>query len=230
MTRVLLVDDDLELCEMLAEYLTVEGFTVETAHDGEAGAARAAAQGGYDVVVLDVMLPRLNGFEALRRIRQSSAVPVLMLTAKGDEVDRIVGLEMGADDYLPKPCNPRELVARLRAILRRTAAEHGEGAGDMVLRAGGVSVRPAGRTAEWRGQSLDLTSTEYNLLEVLVREAGRVVTKAELSEQALGRQLARYDRSIDMHVSKLRRKLGAAPDGRSPIQTVRGVGYQLITE
>ncbi|MEJ2685870.1 MAG: response regulator transcription factor [Gammaproteobacteria bacterium] len=229
MTRVLLVDDDLELCEMLAEYLTVEGFAVDTAHDGEAGAARAS-QGGYDVVVLDVMLPRLNGFEALRRIRQSSPVPVLMLTAKGDEVDRIVGLEMGADDYLPKPCNPRELVARLRAILRRTGAEHGDGGGEGLLQAGGVSLRPASRTAQWRDATLDLTSTEYNLLQVLVREAGRVVTKAELSEQALGRRLARYDRSIDMHVSKLRRKLGVGPDGRSPIQTVRGVGYQLITE
>lgn len=229
MTCVLLVDDDLELCEMLTEYLTMEGFAVETAHDGEAGVARAAER-QCDVVVLDVMLPRLSGFEALRRIRQSSAVPVLMLTAKGDEVDRIVGLEMGADDYLPKPCNPRELVARLRAILRRTGAEHGDRTSDALLRAGGVLVRPASRTAEWQGQPLDLTSTEYNLLEVLVREAGRVVTKAELSEQGLGRQLARYDRSIDMHVSKLRKKLGVTGVGRSPIQTVRGVGYQLIVE
>jgi two-component system OmpR family response regulator len=229
MTRILLVDDDLELCEMLAEYLTQEGFAVETAHDGERGAEKADA-GGYDAVVLDVMLPRMNGFETLRRIRQTSQVPVLMLTAKGDDVDRIVGLEMGADDYLPKPCNPRELVARLRAILRRASAGADTVVTDETIQAGGVTIRPSARTAEWHGQPLDLTSTEYNLLEVLVRAAGRVVSKADLSEQAMGRKLTRYDRSIDMHVSKLRRKLGTNTDGRSPIQTVRGTGYQLVSE
>jgi DNA-binding response OmpR family regulator len=229
MTRVLLVDDDVELCRMLAEYLAPEGFEARAVHDGEAG-ARAALEGGYDAVVLDVMLPRLNGLDALRRIRQSSRVPVLMLTAKGDDVDRIVGLEIGADDYLSKPFNPRELVARLRAVLRRVpAASSGASAESGVLRAGELVLQPAQRRAEWRGRELDLTSTEFNLLGVLVRHAGRVVSKAELSEHGLGRPLARYDRSIDMHVSALRYKLDALPDGRSPIQTVRGVGYQWVT-
>jgi DNA-binding response OmpR family regulator len=227
MPRVLLIDDDVELCEMLADYLAAEGFEVDAVHDGEQGAQRAAA-GGNDVVVLDVMLPRINGLEALRRIRRDSQVPVLMLTAKGDDVDRIVGLELGADDYLPKPCNPRELVARLRAILRRAVAGSDTGAPPEVIRVGEVVLRPAERVAEWRGEAIELTSTEFNVLEVLARNAGRVVTKAELSEEALGRALSRYDRSIDMHVSNLRHKLGLLEDGRSPIQTVRGQGYQLI--
>lgn len=227
MSRVLLVDDDVELCEMLADYLGVEGFAVDCVHDGEQGVARALA-GGYDVVVLDIMLPRLSGLDALRELRRQTQVPVLMLTAKGDDVDRIVGLELGADDYLPKPCNPRELVARLRAILRRTvparsAAEDGE-----TLCVGEAELRPAERVASWAGRPLQLTSTEFNVLETLMRHAGRVVSKAELSEQALGRPLERYDRSLDMHVSNLRHKLGTLPDGRSPIQTVRGVGYQFI--
>ncbi len=223
-TRLLLIDDDTELCAMLGEYLTPEGFAVTAVHDGESG-ERAALSGSYDVVVLDVMMPRLNGIDALRRIRTASSVPVLMLTAKGDDVDRIVGLELGADDYLPKPFNPRELVARLRAILRR-----GVTAPDSTLvHAGPLIVRPAERTAAWRGQALDLTSTEFNLLEVLARHAGHVVSKVDLTEQALGRKLTRFDRSIDMHMSKLRNKLGMLDDGRSPIQTVRGMGYQLIT-
>jgi DNA-binding response OmpR family regulator len=227
MPRVLLIDDDVELCEMLADYLAAEGFEVEAVHDGEQGAKRAVA-GGDDVVVLDVMLPRINGLEALRRIRHDSQVPVLMLTAKGDDVDRIVGLELGADDYLPKPCNPRELVARLRAILRRAATVPGGGAHAERVSVGDLALRPAERIAEWRGEAMELTSTEFNVLEVLTRNAGRVVSKAELSEQALGRPLSRYDRSIDMHVSNLRQKLGLLADGRSPIQTVRGQGYQLI--
>lgn len=227
--RILLVDDDAELLAMLGEYLAPEGFAVETAADGEAGVARAAG-GGFDLVVLDVMLPRLSGLEALARLRRASAVPVLMLTAKGDDVDRIVGLELGADDYLPKPFNPRELVARMRALLRRSrAGAAGAAAGREVLRAGEAEVRPTERSASWRGAALELTSTEFNLLEALVRNAGRVLSKAELSEQVLGRALTRYDRGIDMHVSNLRRKLGQLADGRSPIQTVRGVGYQFIT-
>jgi DNA-binding response OmpR family regulator len=222
-TQLLLIDDDTELCTMLGEYLAPEGFTVTAMHDGESG-ARTAISGAFDVVVLDVMMPRLNGIDALRRIRAVSSVPVLMLTARGDDVDRIVGLELGADDYLPKPFNPRELVARLRAILRRgvTAPD------DTLFTAGALVIRPAERTAEWRGQVLDLTSTEFNLLEVLARHAGHVVSKVDLTEKALGRKLTRFDRSIDMHMSKLRNKLGLLDDGRSPIQTVRGVGYQLI--
>jgi two-component system, OmpR family, response regulator len=223
-TQLLLVDDDAELCAMLGEYLAPEGFTVTSLHDGETG-ARTALTGAFDVVVLDVMMPRLNGIEVLRRIRVASSVPVLMLTAKGDDVDRIVGLELGADDYLPKPFNPRELVARLRAILRR-----GESASENTpVNAGPLVIRPGERTADWRGEALDLTSTEFNLLEILARHAGHVVSKADLAEQALGRRLTRFDRSIDMHMSKLRNKLGLLDDGRSPIQTVRGMGYQLTS-
>ncbi|MGB7932258.1 MAG: response regulator transcription factor [Gammaproteobacteria bacterium] len=223
-TQLLLIDDDTELCAMLGEYLAPEGFTVTSLHDGETG-ARTALTGAFDVVVLDVMMPRLNGIEALRRIRVASSVPVLMLTAKGDDVDRIVGLELGADDYLPKPFNPRELVARLRAILRRgvSASEN------TPVNAGPLVIRPGERTADWRGEALDLTSTEFSLLEILARHAGHVVSKGDLAEQALGRKLTRFDRSIDMHMSKLRNKLGLLDDGRSPIQTVRGMGYQLIS-
>jgi two-component system OmpR family response regulator len=228
MIRVLLVDDDVELAAMLREYLQQEGFEATAVHDGEAG-VREALTGHYAVVVLDVMLPRLSGVEALRRIRMRSRVPVLMLTAKGDDVDRIVGLELGADDYVPKPCTPRELVARLRAILRRSEGGTALGFGGPVS-AGPLTLWPEKRHAEWDGRTLELTSTEFNLLALLARSAGRVVTKAELSEQGLGRALARYDRSIDVHVSSLRQKIGKLPDGRSYIQTVRGQGYQFIRE
>ena len=227
MTRVLLVDDDVALAGMLREYLQAEGFDATTAHDGEAGVEEALS-GRYAIVVLDVMLPRLNGVEALRRIRARSRVPVLMLTAKGDDVDRIVGLELGADDYVPKPCTPRELVARLRAILRRSEAGAAGPGGPVTT--GPLSLWPERRHAEWEGRPIELTSTEFNLLEVLARNAGRVVTKAELSEQGLGRPLARFDRSIDVHVSSLRQKVGRLADGRSYIQTVRGLGYQLVRE
>lgn len=228
MTRVLLVDDDVELAAMLREYLEQEGFEATTVHDGEAGVAEALT-GRYAIAVLDVMMPRMNGVEALRRIRASSALPVLMLTAKGDDIDRILGLELGADDYVPKPCTPRELAARLRAILRRTEAA---AASDPAapLKNGPLTMWPTRRAAEWAGRPLELTSTEYTLLEVLVKSAGRVVSKNDLSEQGLGRPLARFDRSIDVHVSSLRHKLGPRPDGQSWIQTVRGVGYQLVRE
>jgi len=226
MPRVLLVDDDVELCRMLAEYLAAEGFAVSAVHDGESG-VREALGGRHDVVILDVMMPKLSGTEALRRIRRDSKVPLLMLTAKGDDIDRIVGLELGADDYLPKPCNPRELVARLHAILRRAGSREGDG-GPRILSAGALQLRPGERIAEWHGAALDLTSTEFNVLEVLAASTGKVVSKAELAQRALGRPLARYDRSIDMHMSNLRQKLGTLADGRSPIQTVRGMGYQLI--
>ncbi|MDY0012528.1 MAG: response regulator transcription factor [Rhodocyclaceae bacterium] len=227
MTGVLLVDDDVELAALLREYLEQEGFVVTVAHDGEAGVTEALT-GRHAIAVLDVMMPRMNGVEALRRIRAASNLPVLMLTAKGDDVDRIVGLELGADDYVPKPCTPRELVARLRAILRRT--EMAPGAPGGPLAAGPLIMWPERRAAEWAGQALALTSTEYNLLEVLARQAGKVVSKGDLSEQGLGRPLARFDRSIDVHVSSLRHKLGPRPDGQSWIQTVRGVGYQLVKE
>ncbi len=213
---------------MHKEYLEREGFTVTLAFEGSSGALAAP---GHEIVVLDVGMPGIDGFETLRRIRLGSSVPVLMLTARGDNVDRVVGLELGADDYVPKPCTPRELLARLRAILRRagpSAASGGHGRGS--LRCGALHVEPAARRATWRGAPLDLTSTEFGLLEHLARNAGRVVSKEELSEQGLGRRLTRYDRSIDVHMSHLRAKLGELADGRSPIQTVRGIGYQLLED
>ena len=225
MLRVLLIDDDIELCQMMGEYLLAEDFALEIANDGEAG-ARQALSGNFDLVVLDVMMPRFNGFDVLRLIRANSQIPVIMLTAKGDEIDRIIGLELGADDYLSKPFNPRELVARLRAIQRRVSTRNQQ-IGE-VISAGGIAIHPAERIIKWHGKKLEITTTEYSLLEVLARNAGRVVSKTELYEQALGRPESRYDRSIDVHVSNLRHKLGMLEDGRSPIQTVRGVGYQLI--
>ncbi len=232
MSQILLVDDDIELCDMLVEYLETEGFTVDLAHDGQTGIQRALS-GHYDLLVLDVMLPVLNGFDVLRCIRAESKIPVLMLTARGDDIDRIVGLEMGADDYLPKPCNPRELVARLRAIIRRipTPQSHQhERLPAAILRSGRIELHPESRRVFYREKILELTSTEYNLLEVLVRNAGHVVSKETLSEQALGRVLTAYDRSIDMHISKLRQKLKAEHDSPTIIHTVRGTGYQLIRE
>ena len=220
--QVLLADDDVELAGMLTEYLEREGFTVTAVHDGEA-AARLALSGSYQIVVLDVMMPKVDGIEALRQIRQTSRVPVIMLTARGDDVDRIVGLELGADDYVPKPCTPRELVARLRAILRR--AQPGADGGPLEI--GGVALWPEKRRVQWRGRELPLTSIEFNVLEVLMRNAGRVVSKNEISEQALGRPLARFDRAIDVHLSSIRQKLG---EGAALLRTVRGQGYHLSRE
>jgi DNA-binding response OmpR family regulator len=228
MAKVLLVDDDVDLSAMLKEYLEHEGFAVDVVHDGESG-VRLALADGHDIVVLDVMMPGISGIEALRRIRTASRMPVLMLTARGDDVDRVIGLELGADDYVPKPCTPRELVARLRAILRRTTQAASPNEQATVL-AGRLRLWPDKRRAEWDGQPMDLTSTEFNLLEALARQVGNVVSKSALSELGLGRPLSRYDRSIDVHVSNLRQKLGSLPDGRSWIQTVRGIGYQLIRE
>ena len=229
MVNVLLVDDDVELSAMLKEYLEHEGFAVDTVHDGEAGVERALS-GRYDIAVMDVMMPRLNGVEALRRIRMDSRIPIVMLTARGDGTDRIVGLELGADDYVPKPCTAREVSARLRAIMRRTSGNGSHQDSVRALNVGPLVMWPEQRRAQWDGAVLDLTSAEYNLLEVLVRNAGRLVSKGDLSEQALGRPLARYDRSIDVHVSSIRHKLGKLADGRSWIQTVRGMGYQFVRE
>ena len=223
MTEVLLADDDIELSGMLAEYLEREGFSVTAVHDGES-AARLAAGGAYQIVVLDVMMPRIDGVEALRRIRQASRVPVIMLTARGDDVDRIIGLELGADDYVAKPCTPRELAARLRAILRRMQPQ-AEGAGPLTV--SGLALWPEKRRVEWQGHPIELTSMEFNLLEVLMRNAGRVVSKKDLSEQALGRPLARFERSVDVHLSSIRQKLG---DAAALIRTVRGQGYHLARE
>jgi two-component system response regulator CpxR len=228
MTHILLADDDVELGEMLVDYLGGEGFTVDLAHDGEA-ALRMALANRYDLLVLDVMMPKRNGFDVLRALRPQSPLPVLMLTARGEDVDSIVGLELGADDYLAKPCNPRVLVARIRAILRR-AETHRDSAAEnpapAQLTLGDVTLHTGTRTVSCGGRPVAMTSTEFSVLEVLMREAGNVISKNRLSERALGRKLGRYDRSLDMHVSSLRKKLGALADGQERIKTVRGVGYQ----
>ena len=218
----MVVDDDVELCSLVSEYLRPEGFQVEAVHDGKAGLARALS-GDHLLAVLDVMLPGMNGFDVLRRIRDSSRLPVLLLTARGEDVDRIVGLEIGADDYLPKPFNPRELVARIRAILRRTRAK-GEAPVPDVIRVGDVELDPATRTVLHRGKPVELTSVEFSLLQVLLREAGRVVTREALVDEVLGRKFSPFDRSIDMHVSKVRKKLGDSDTG-DHIKTIRGAGY-----
>ena len=231
MERVLVVDDDVELCELVTEYLEPEGFSVDTTHDGLDGVERALAN-DYSIIVLDVMLPGINGFEALRRIRAKSKTPVLMLTARGADVDRIVGLEIGADDYLPKSFNPRELVARIHAILRRTLGNretNQSSASSETVTVGDVRVNLSGRTVRRGDELVDLTSTEFDVLAALVTRAGRVVSREELSEAALARPLAPLDRSIDMHVSSLRRKLGAEVNGVERIKTVRGTGYIYAT-
>lgn len=224
MADILLVDDDTELTGMLSEYLESETFSVDQAHDGLAGLNQARSK-NYDAIVLDVMMPEMDGFSVLRELRQSQSTPVIMLTAKGEDVDRIVGLEMGADDYLPKPCNPRELVARLKAVLRRTQFAPQE---QEEIKTGLLEVQPKSRKAFYKSEALPLTSSEYNLLEALARQVGQVVDKETLSEQALGKKLTAYDRSIDMHMSKLRQKLG--DEDQDLIQTVRGIGYQLTVQ
>jgi two-component system response regulator CpxR len=224
MDLILVVDDDTELCALVQEYLAGEGFTAKSVHDGEKGLEQALT-GDYALVVLDVMLPGMNGFEVLRRIRSTSKIPVLLLTARGEDVDRIVGLEIGADDYLPKPFNPRELVARIRAILRRTKPGKAGDHAPETVSVGDIELDPATRTVMRAGKAVELTSVEFNLLEVLLREAGRVVTRERLVNAVLSRKFMPFDRSIDMHVSKVRRKLGDSDDSGDHIKTIRGVGY-----
>ena len=223
---VLIIDDDVELCELISEYLETEGFGVEAVNDG-ANAVEKAVSGFYRLIILDVMLPGVNGFEVLRRIRAQSQIPVLMLTARGEEVDRIVGLEVGADDYLPKPFNPRELVARIRAILRRT---HSDGSPvtppqPKSLSLGDIDLDTGTRMVHRAGQALELTTVEFELLEVFLRAPGSVMKREELVERVLGRTFSPFDRSIDMHVSNLRKKLGPNKDGSERIKSIRSVGY-----
>jgi len=217
---VLLIDDDVELCSMLTEYLGKNGFRVKTVHRGDAG-LKAAQQRPWELILLDVMLPGMDGFEVLKRIRADSTVNVLLLTARGEDVDRIVGLEIGADDYLPKPFNPRELLARMRAILRRHNPALVPDGG--ALRVQDLELDPAARQALQNGKKLDLTDIEFGLLEALMRSPGKVVNRDELSESVLGRKFDPFDRSLDMHVSRLRRKLAQ----EDQVKTIRGVGYQL---
>ena len=224
MSKVLIIDDDVILSGLFQDYLEEEKFQVRTADTATEG-LQLALQGEFDIVILDVMLPDMSGTEVLKAIRQQSHVPILMFTAKGDDVDRIMGLESGADDYVPKPCTPRELIARIKAILRRSEITRQD---ETVIQTGPLQLWPQQRKAIWFDTALELTSTEFSLLESLARNAGQIVSKNALSEAALGRPLARFDRSIDVHMSSIRHKLGQQQDGHSYIQTVRGKGYQLI--
>ncbi len=229
MIRILLADDDVDLCEMLAEYLTAEGFSIAFAHDGET-ALRLARDETFDLVLLDVMMPRKGGLDVLRELRTDSLTPVLMLTARGEDVDSIVGLELGADDYLAKPCNPRVLTARIRAVLRRVRQRPDEDSNELpqVLVQDDLTLHMGARRVTCQDRAVALTSTEFGVLQVLLQEAGHIVSKQALSEQALGRRMTRFDRSLDMHVSNLRHKLGALADGDVRIKTIRGVGYQYV--
>ncbi len=223
MDKILIIDDDEELCELVSEYLGVEGFTVECVNDGEAG-LNAALKGEHDIAILDVMMPKMNGFDVLRALRETSQMPVIMLTARGDDMERIVGLEIGADDYLPKPFNPRELAARLRAILRRSADTSDTNANEN-LSVDGIELMPAARTVSLGGGDVNLTSVEFALLHELLKTAGNIIKKEDLSESVLERKLSPYDRSLDMHISNLRKKLGPRGDGSERIKTIRSVGY-----
>jgi len=220
--RLLVVDDDVELCALVSEFLMREGFDVECANTGDQG-LEAAMSGQHEAIVLDVMLPHMNGFELLRQIRTQKRTPILMLTARGDHVDRIVGLEMGADDYIPKPFDPRELVARIRAVLRRAdAAAEPADAGERIV-AGAIEIDLAAHEARSEARRLELTAVEFEMLTAFARAYGRVVSREELSQVALRRPFDPRDRSVDMYVSKLRRKLGA-----HAIRTVRSAGYMLV--
>ena len=221
MDRVLVVDDDVELCGLIREYLEPQGFEVEAVHDGEAGLARART-GDPNIVVLDIMMPKMNGLDVLRQLRTSSLIPVLLLTARGSDVDRILGLELGADDYLPKPFNARELSARLRAILRRMGNTQQS---QPKIKVGDVELDFPRRSVIRAGHAIELTAVEFNMLACLMKAAGRVVTRDELSKEVLGRIPSPFDRSIDVHVSKVRKKLSTEIGFTDPIKTVRGVGY-----
>jgi two-component system response regulator CpxR len=224
--KVLLIDDDVELCSMLTDYLGRYGFSVTAIHRGDSG-LKVAREKPWVMILLDVMLPGMDGFEVLKQLRGASPVSVLLLTARGDDVDRIVGLEIGADDYLPKPFNPRELLARMRAILRRRGATEVEVA-EPTLRVDDLEVDPAARAVRTRGKNIDVTDVEFGLLETLMRSPGKVVSREELAERVLGRSLNPFDRSLDMHVSRLRRKLDEAGARGDRVKTIRGAGYQLL--
>ncbi len=226
MDQILVIDDDIELCELLTDYLGGEGFSVETVNNGKQGAEQALI-GDYVLIILDVMLPEMNGFDVLRKVREQCKTPVIMLTARGDDIDRIVGLELGADDYLPKPFNPRELVARIRAIQRRVIADTQQPTAEKLteLAVGDVVLNKTNRVVRCAGKSVELTSVEFNLLELLLARAGEIISREELVEKVLGRRLSAYDRSIDVHVSALRKKLGHYEGETERIRTVRSVGY-----
>ena len=226
--NLLLVDDDVELTEMLGEYLENEGYSISYADSGEAALARFDAGEAYDLCVFDIMMPGISGLELLQQIRPKISTPVIMLTGRGDDIDRILGLEMGADDYMPKPANPRELLARIKAVLRRSAAMVAPKQAEEFSIAG-ILLNTQTRIVTAKDQPLALTSAEFNVLALLMEKAGTVVTKEWLTEQVLHRKLTAYDRSIDVHVSRVRAKLDQVEAGLADlIKTVRGEGYQLI--
>lgn len=220
---ILLVEDDTELTSLMTDYFAQHGFQVEAAHDGRTGLARAI-EGKFDLIILDVMLPVLDGFEVLRQLRKRSATPVIMLTARISQNDRVAGLNSGADDYLPKPFGPEELLARIRAVLRRTG--HTDAAPPQIVESAGLRIDPATRAVWDHGEAIDITSIEFDILEILVRSAGRTVTRDELTAVLYQRPATPYERSLDVHISHLRKKLER--DDRSVIRTIRGVGYQFM--
>lgn len=227
---ILLVDDDQQLCQLLAEYLSGEGFAIQAAHDGRQALELLRDQHRFDALVLDIMMPKLSGLDVLKEIRQFSQVPVIMLTGRGDDIDRILGLEMGADDYLGKPCNPRELSARLKAVLRRTK-NTADNVPAPIVSAAGLQLDPAALSANLSGEPLQFTAAEFRVLQLLVEHAGQVLSKEFLTEQVLQRKLSRYDRSIDVHVSRIRQKLTQVQNTGGPhIKSIRGMGYQLLLE
>jgi len=229
MPHILLIDDDTELTSLLKEVLSFEGFEVSEANNGEEGLALLSDQ--IDLILLDVMMPKLNGMETLKRLRETWETPVLMLTAKGEEIDRVIGLELGADDYLPKPFSDRELMARIRAILRRTQSSSGKAAKHSdCIEYQDIQVFPGKQEAYCQGEVMDLTTTEFALLAHFIQHPGDTLTKEALSLDVLGKRLAAFDRAIDMHVSNLRKKLPERSDGKSRIKTIRGRGYLLVEE
>ncbi|MEO9494065.1 MAG: response regulator [Vibrio splendidus] len=228
MANILLIDDDTELTSLLKDILSFEGFTVSEANDGYAGLD--AINDEVDLILLDVMMPRLNGMETLKKLRENWETPVLMLTAKGEEIDRVIGLELGADDYLPKPFSDRELLARIRAILRRTQTNTAPKSASDTIQYQDIEVFPGKQEAYCNGQIIDLTTTEFALLSHLIQNPGQVITKEALSLDVLGKRLAAFDRAIDMHISNLRKKIPERNDGKSRIKTLRGRGYLLVEE
>ncbi|WP_317929295.1 response regulator transcription factor [Halioxenophilus sp. WMMB6] len=225
MSNILLVDDDKDLCNLLTDYLNDEGFSTSSAHDGSEGLALIKAK-QFDAVILDVMLPFYNGFELITKVREISDVPLIMLTAKGDSIDRIIGLDMGADDYVAKPCNPRELVARINAILRRLDHKLGQSNSDL-LEVNGIVLNRGNRSCLYNGNTLNITGAEFSILDQLMSKAGNILSKESLTERALSRKLTPYDRSIDVHVSNIRKKLSSIGVNKDQIINVRGAGYMF---